>query len=225
MRGAPSKVLKALQEGFKITHKGLLVTAPIPGPADVPLVRLLMYALEATFAFAFWMMSNHKYLLYHDCCRWALGTFTYEGLCSHSALRDPINGNFGYSAEQLIKLADDAAKNRASRRRAYDAAYRAAHPEAIRETHARSEAYIWTLATYSCKLCGVRCKSNWERERHDDSRRHKINPHKQRLGVNKPYWCGPCGYETSVKDSLRRHKEGDYHRRRVVRVKGLPYLN
>lgn len=219
--GLPSGVLKAFRAGFKITHKGLLVTAPIASAANVPTYRLLFYALEATFSFMFWMMHSNKYLLYHACTRWPVDSFKYKGLCSHSALRDPIAGCFDLSADQLIALANDAAKRKAAYNKVYHRSYRAAHPEDIRANHARSEASIWASGKYRCNTCGTRCKSEWEVVRHNRSRGHIIRAEKVRMNIDRPFKCHTCGYATEVKDSLRRHKDGELHKRRM-RLAGMP---
>lgn len=235
--GLPSGVIKAFEAGFKITHKGLLVTAPIPSAANVPTSRLLFYAMEATFAFAFWMMDSRKFYPYHACCRWSLESFTYMGLCSHSALHDSIAGRFDLSSAELTALAVTVQE----KSRAYHAAYRAAklaedpegwrakkklHQDTFREKNlevaraikARSAAKTKSLGRYpGCTLCGVpHFKSQWESDRHDRSRVHKVNVEKEKAGVVKPYKCSTCGYSTSVKDSLRRHKDGKLHKQRVA---------
>lgn len=257
--GLPRGVLKAFQDGFKITHKGLLVTAPMASPADVPMYRLLFYAMEATFTFAFWMMDTKKHYFYHKLCPWSLDTFQYDGFCSHSALNDPIARRFDLSSEELTTLAADNNE----RRRAYARAYRGArfaedpegylaaqrenaarwrarareadregfyakqqtyidtykenHSGAVAAIHAKSEKKIKELGIYpGCDLCGVDpFKSEWESDRHQRSKRHKANVKDQLNGVVKPYKCFICSYSTKVKDSLRRHKDGEHHKRKV----------
>ncbi len=182
--GLPSGVIKAFQAGFKITYKGLLVSAPIATAAKVPMVRLLFYAMEATFAFAFWMMNSHKFLLYHACCPWPLESFTYGGLCTHSALRDPIAGRFDLSGEELEALAVDVKE----RNRRYNALYyqreKQVHPERLKErqrehdlnyrinSHDKPIAKQRRFAakrkadrTYWCELCEQACTKEYEWDR------------------------------------------------------------
>jgi hypothetical protein len=52
----PSNVKKSLEEGFKITSKGLLVTAPLPKASSVPMVRCLLIALESALTFMLWTL-------------------------------------------------------------------------------------------------------------------------------------------------------------------------
>ncbi|KAJ8108984.1 hypothetical protein OPT61_g7790 [Boeremia exigua] len=241
----PRGVFKAFQAGYKIKHKGLLVTAPIPPAANVPMVRLLFYALEATMSFCFWMMDTNKFFAYHVCCRWPLESFSYKGLCSHSALYDSIKGRFDLSPEQLTTLAVDVAEKKRAWHRAYRATLMATDPEArlaleriyaatyrdlnrdacnarsrqytadnlqtVRETKDRSSKKTKESGIYSCKLCGVDCKSNWELARHNKSSSHKTNVRKEKEGVIKSFVCRICNYSTEVKGSMKRHKEGKNH--------------
>jgi len=46
-------VVKAFEDGYKITHKGLLCWADIPTAAMVPVARVLFVAMEAAFTFTF----------------------------------------------------------------------------------------------------------------------------------------------------------------------------
>jgi len=120
--GLPSGVLWAFQNGYKITHKGLLVTTPIPGAINVPAFRLLFLAMEATFCFYFWTMrSRTKDYGMASCCPWPMDAFTYGGLCSHSALHDGVKGNFELTPQQLAVLDADVR----TRRNAISVAYRA----------------------------------------------------------------------------------------------------
>lgn len=110
----PSKVKEALEKGYKIVAKGVLISAPIPAAKDVPRYRLLFYAIEATFSFLFWTMySKDKDYQIGSCCLWPRESFTYGGLCSHSALNDLVKADLKLSAEQLEML---AAQNEANKR-------------------------------------------------------------------------------------------------------------
>lgn len=49
----PKLVKASLEEGFRISHKGLLCWTSIPVAGKIPVLRLLMVAIEATFTFLF----------------------------------------------------------------------------------------------------------------------------------------------------------------------------
>jgi hypothetical protein len=70
---------QALKEGYTITHKGLLLSSPLPAAIDVARFRLLYVAMEVAFSFHFWTMNSRlKDYGIGDCCPWALDQFTYQ---------------------------------------------------------------------------------------------------------------------------------------------------
>ena len=54
----PHYVRRAVDDGYKIPHKGLLVWCSIPSAANAPRFRLLFVAIEATLSFLFWAMKS-----------------------------------------------------------------------------------------------------------------------------------------------------------------------
>lgn len=52
----PKYVLQALDDGYRIVSKGLLVKAAIPPPAAQIPLRALFIAIETVFTFAFWAL-------------------------------------------------------------------------------------------------------------------------------------------------------------------------
>ncbi|KAK3715579.1 Aconitate hydratase mitochondrial [Vermiconidia calcicola] len=97
----PQHVQKALNEGYVITHQGLLCWTPIPSAAQAPTARTLFIALEATFSFVFWAVRavQKDYGMSHM-CPWPLNTLEYDGLCSHSALTEAVPGDHGLTSEE-----------------------------------------------------------------------------------------------------------------------------
>lgn len=161
-RGAvlPRYVQKALQNGYNITHKGLLCWSAIPSATLRPVTRLLFVAIEAALAFAFWAMKAEKgdYGGMSQFCPWARDTLPYSGLWSHSALDEGVVGNFDFTAEELEAKAAKLKQRRRKlqvvqkhnwhvRQLATNAdAYRAAHT--ARERVRRSKKLeLWTAAT------------------------------------------------------------------------------
>jgi hypothetical protein len=98
----PNFVEKALDEGYKIVHKGLLCWIPQPTAAKQPVNRLLFVALEAAFSYMFWTMKavTKDYGMGHICL-WDRFTLEYDGLCSHCCLNEGIYSDFDLSTEQL----------------------------------------------------------------------------------------------------------------------------
>ena len=65
----PQYIAEALEDGYEITHKGLLCWIARPTAVLVPIYRLLFIILEATFAYIFWTMRTFKgtYGMLHIC--------------------------------------------------------------------------------------------------------------------------------------------------------------
>ena len=102
----PSFVRAAFVDGYKLAYKGMLAWSPIPEARNVPRVRLLFVALEATLGFIFWgMKPTPNYFHKGSFCPWPWVSFEYQGLCSHNALFDPIRANFDLTPEQLETIA------------------------------------------------------------------------------------------------------------------------
>lgn len=83
----PKLVSKSLLRNYKITHQGVLLWFPIPPASDVPRLRLLTIALEATLTFLFWaMQSRTKDYGMSSYCPWSRYSFLYNGLGTHNPL-------------------------------------------------------------------------------------------------------------------------------------------
>lgn len=102
----PQYLEKALNEGYDIVHKGLLLHCPLPVAANVPMLRIAFVAMEAAFSFMFWTM--HSRTKDYGCgglCPWDRDSFEWYGLCSHNPLLDSVSGNFDLTGEQLEEMA------------------------------------------------------------------------------------------------------------------------
>jgi hypothetical protein len=69
LRELPRYVEKSIEEGYKIVHKAPLCWIPIPLASLEPKLRLLLVALEATFAYMLWAMriASRDYGMAHIC--------------------------------------------------------------------------------------------------------------------------------------------------------------
>jgi hypothetical protein len=101
-RALPSLVLKALNEGFVITHVGVLCTASKPEAADQPLTRLVFVAIEGTFAYLFWSLNAYKadYGMGFTCL-WDWQGLPWDSLSTHSPFYEGIRSEFGLTEEQM----------------------------------------------------------------------------------------------------------------------------
>ena len=244
----PEYVRTALDDGYQIVHKGVLVWSTIPGPTNVPMFRLLFIAMEATFSFLFWAMrSTSKDYGIGFCCPWPRDSFTYGGLCSHNPLFEKVNGNFGLSAEQLEALAADTKEKTRLYQAEYDRSRYAKDPEFFRaksrEVHAtaiktpagklevqasRKRQYDETMESkkYYCDVCSSVFDSPAHLARHDLTPKHLKAVKEAEACVIKKYYCKVCNITTQSPFHLRRHNEGPRHLKRVAReaksAKGEP---
>jgi hypothetical protein len=100
-------VLKALAEGWTITHIGLLAWLPLPRLRDQARIRALFLIMEATFTWTFWSMNADHSKIYYGMdvlCPWKLLDLEYQGLNSSSCLRETPVSDFELSARQLDTL-------------------------------------------------------------------------------------------------------------------------
>jgi len=217
----PARVKSAIDNGYTITHKGLLVWAPIPAGINVPKFRLLFVALEALFTFLFWTMEfKHKDYGMGSVCPWISldgAQFEYDGACTHSSLHESVKGNFNLTAAEIQQLADERAANK----KKYDEEYRLKNAAAIKVSHAVSEAKIMAEERYYCPPCSVACVSQWELDRHNGSGKHEERIKKFEAGLIAWNWyenkhvCTPCRWGTNNHPAFCNHKHTARHEKAV----------
>lgn len=241
-RDLPKYVWDALKDGYKIVRKGLLVWAPLPSAAHVPIFRLLFVAMEATFAFWFWAMKS----LENDYGMasfgpWSRDSFTYGGLCSHSSLVEGVKGDFDLTSEQLEAMATAIRERKKEYMDIYNPMYRQwellVRPERVKERMQRAQArYLQNspdkvIAKYErwqtkakasrkfhCDLCGVTCAKRSEFERHNQTRRHKGNVRDAAAGKVRKYHCAVCEYSFYKPCELKKHLLGKLHLQRAAKA-------
>lgn len=85
----PSRVKVALDDGFKMTHMGLLAMTPLPAFEERAPVRSLFLAIEALFSAMFFAQDpGAQDQLCADLLPWSRMDVTWDSLCSHSLLRE-----------------------------------------------------------------------------------------------------------------------------------------
>lgn len=233
----PVYVKTSLDAGFTIVYKGLLCWMPNPRPVNVPVFRLLMFALEATLSYMFWAMrtpSGADYGMSHVCV-WDRQTMEYDGLCSHCALNEGIRGNFEMTADELEAYAVEMEEKRLAlkainatnhhfRQMAenYDeyigeagvrvARSRANNPgrDKVRQADRITKA---TLAkTFHCVLCNIPCGTQQRLDNHLKTAKH-LRKHKE--GSN-PFRCVPCNLGFHNKSNQTRHDKTERHAKAVA---------
>lgn len=161
-----------------------------------------------------------------DCGPWPLEEFTYLGLCSHSALEDCIQGNFGmtqedvqdvetrqkekaktYNAKHYKRMRDTDLEGYQARVRDSSARYREQHPDKVKANQKRSKDSITQKKKFYCDICGQECVSQWELDRHNGSRRHKLAVQRSENGKSR-FYCSICGTQLTRQCHLNRHNNG-----------------
>ncbi|SPO00107.1 uncharacterized protein DNG_02959 [Cephalotrichum gorgonifer] len=233
----PQYVESALDEGYKITSKGALCWAPMPGYLHVPIVRLLFILLETTLAYAFWTMKakNGDYGM-GFLCKWDRSTLGYEGLCSHPALNEGIRGDFELSPEQLQVIEEERKekfkfhhnknnqkwhqKKMAEDREEYIrksservAKSRANNPgrDIIRQAARHAKALAEEKHHY--ERCNLSFTTPGILQDHLKSAKHA---RKAKEATN-PFICRPCNYGVANQSNLTRHYKTERHQKNVER--------
>lgn len=185
-------VRNALNNGYTIVHKGLLLWSPIPPVADIPRSRVLFVAIEAAMSFLFWAMkSQNKDYGMSEFCPWSRDSFSYRGLCSHNPLSDAIAGDFNLTSEALEAIAAETKEKlrvynaehhqnfRArspdrfyAQRRKNDANFKKNAPDKVRKNHNASCDRAKANKKYYCAICDVSCRKNNALTAHKATPRH-----------------------------------------------------
>lgn len=210
----PKYVLAAYRDGYRIVHKGWLVSAPIPAAANVPAFRLLFVAIEATLSFYFWAMKSRvKDYKMDSCCPWPRteSTFTYHGLCGHNALLDGIVGNFDLSAEDLdaMEIANrDRIRRSAAKRRAR---LIAADPEGFLKQE--RERFV-TYRTKHRQIFNARLRAFDAA----DPARAKARKARSKEKLSGRYRCEECQVNFAHESNFKNHVNSKAHKIRLAKV-------
>lgn len=235
----PRFISSSIDEGFEITYKGVLCWMKIPDPTLVPVYRLLVFVLEATFAYAFWTMKAKKgdYGMGH-LCRWDRGTLGYDGLCSHCALNEGIRGEFEMSAEELEVVAKEKEKKQKELHNAGNSNWhykkmaedydnyigestkrvqksRANNPGRDKQRSADRVAKVKAEQKYHYERCNLSFTRQRILEAHEKTLKHirKLEE------MNNPFVCYPCNIGFANQSNLTRHYKTERHRQNMERIR------
>lgn len=192
----PRYVQKAIEDGYVITHKGLLCWASLPSAAEVPILRLVFLTLEATFTFIFRAIHKTDYGMAHM-CHWARDTLEYDGLCSHNPLTEAPAGDHSLSPEELEAQAAEIFRRRAEYYREYRQKARADNLEEYKaKVNSNRRAYIKRNPEPS-KAAEKRCIAKAVQE--------------------KKFYCAVCDHVFTRKPKLTAHLSGKRHAAKAAR--------
>lgn len=206
----PSKVREFLDDGYKITHKGTLAYYRIPDFKDRPRIRVLNYAVEAMFSFAFWtMFSKTKDYQIGSCCLWDRKTITYGGLCSHSSLNDPVRAKLNLTPKELKELEAEAkiAEQYGSRHNSY-------YHISLARNRLTKELY--------CHVCGVAFARRSRQLEHNKTPGHIRCVKLASEGQVEKFRCEPCDQGFPTFEALRSHQKTSAHMNVVMPPNEIP---
>ena len=229
--------LRAIQDGYTVTHMGLLCWIPIPDPKSIPITRLFVKALEGTLSFLFWAMRTPEksgaaytdYNMTHRCL-WRIEDLDWDGLCSHTSFLEGNKGDFELTEEQLIAHVEEYARR---------------HREACKDWHQKQMAdnyhdYIDRAIgrvyksrdqnrenkTWHCPPCGLTAGTKFEWEQHLKTKKHARNTADVGGGggdgrnsakkTQAQFHCIPCGKSYQFSTGLSRHRRSDKHKAKLT---------
>jgi hypothetical protein len=226
----PWEVQKAFDDGYAITHTGLLCWAPIPSITDKLIIRGLISLLETAFTLYFWAMVSRKSYCMPLLCPWPLDTLEYDGLCTHFSVKEGI---YGWTDEPLtpneVAALDALLKERRREKGAKDRTVRGrerltADGRRHRDKNKRSK-------RFHCKPCDTTFTTKAKLDLHYLGKKHlrKVSgfrgkkpkrPDSARRAVRhiaeKKFYCSTCDYAAPQKLNLENHLKSARHLRWVA---------
>lgn len=111
----PVGVERALDDGYFISHQGLLCWTDMPQPLLRIPCRALFLVLETVFSLVFWAMSSRTgdYKM-PRLCPWDIVSLVYDGCCTHMPL---IEGIYGVKEYLTVEQINQVEAERAERTR------------------------------------------------------------------------------------------------------------
>lgn len=240
LHGLPKYVEASIKEGFQIVHKAPLCWIDIPSPSKVPYHRLLMIALEATFAYLLWAMKSVcKDFGMGHIALWDRFNLPWDGLCSHCCLIEMVRGDFGLTAEELEAVSAEKNWAQAQRKAEYNLNYyydtKETDPERLQEINRTSKANIrarspdrlnkhnknWkrdikASKKYFCKACKSAFASPQELEDHMLKPGHLGRARKEAKAKKQPFYCKSCIYGCQRRTHFDAHLKRPSHHKLVA---------
>lgn len=220
----PQHVETALKQGYEITHTGLLCWAPKPASSNHLDVQMIIIAIEATFSFFFWAMCSRTkdYLMSHA-CTWNIKSFTYDGCCGHSSLKEGFS-NADFTAEEVEAKVSQIAENTRVNMRTW----LKNNQDKSRATIERSRSKALASKKYRCEPCNKTFDRRLNLEQHYKSPKHKtringtvsaIVASRDKHRIAKTYYCATCDRAFGCNSSLVKHNKSDRHLLKVTAAK------
>jgi len=235
----PRYIGQAVDEGYKITHKGVLCWTVIPHSSTGFIMRSLLLLLETTFALALWSMhSRTKTYGMPSLLSWALDSVPYDGCCSHVSISEKVWGEdegltvaqiAAQDAEMLVRRAE---QDKAARQRYY-AKRNAADFEGWRQRKnaqiKKSNKKIRASGKWACKPCNLSFHSKFALNKHKTRASHiakvsggrsykhpTMKASADAIKAAKTRHCNLCNASLASASALKKHKEGPRHIKKMA---------
>lgn len=165
----PAFVRPALEQGFTITHYGLLCWAPIPPGHVIPPSRALFLIIETSFAVWFWsIVSRTKDYGMRHLCPWNIDDMEYGGCCNHFSLQEGgIRIGIALTPEQA-ETAESERKRQARSRRVSGKERTLRYGKGVKKNREKNIA----LKRWVFHVCQITCGTSQELKVHNATRRH-----------------------------------------------------
>ncbi|KAM0554127.1 hypothetical protein ACHAPJ_006926 [Fusarium lateritium] len=218
----PFYVSQALNEGFTVTHCGLLCWSPIPDLTRVASLRGLYLLLEAAFTLWFWpIVSQTKDYGMPRLSPWS-DAREYDGCCNHFSLTE---GAHGIESDLTPEQADVIKAVRRRKAREFTdsqpIAYRRARNN--KSSKKRREAVL-ASKKYFCDACQLVFDTPSRKKRHEARKAHldkvagitrvgdplKAERHRKNIAT-KRYYCRFCDYAAGDQSTLNDHLTSKRH--------------
>jgi len=219
----PYYVEAALQEGYTITHKGLLAWTPLPLASDRYVLRCFVLILECVFTLCFWAMkSRTKDYFMPVLCPWPIDSLTYDGCCSHFSINEQVHGR-----DDNIGTPDEINAAAAERKIVKSRQYIANKGPGVHA--ANTKAYgdrVLEEQKYKCDVCIRTFPNNAKLLYHQQTSLHIRKAAgivsrpagrggSQHATVNKKYFCETCQHAASTAARLEIHLKGPRHAKKL----------
>jgi hypothetical protein len=216
-------VQRALDDGYTISHKGLLCWSPLPTAAERYRLRALYLVAEAAFSLYFWtMVSRKKDYGMPRLCPWSLDTLEYDGCCGYVSLTEKVQDTHENPTPEQIDVDDSERKLRNSGET--HGQERTAHDQKNKRQKALAS------KKFSCNLCNVSFSANNQLENHKLAQKHINNASgimkavknptvKERMSRNltaRKYYCSSCDYAAKTQQKLDNHLKTPKHLMKVA---------
>ena len=232
----PQYVGKAIDEGYTITHKGVLCWTTIPLAPGRFSMRSLMALLETTFGLVLWAMhSRTKTYGMPSLLSWALDDVQYDGCCGHVAISEMVWGeNDGLTVDQIAaKSAEMDTRRKEQDKEARERYYLKRNAQDFegwrqRRDKSRRKSNMKTKASgkWACEPCNANFQFRGALELHKTRAIHLtkvsgVEKNADDAKATKKYHCSTCNFFSVSPSKLAKHEKGPRHLQRMSDEAGL----